>query len=141
MRPQDVHPDIREAVYPPPRRVAILGASDRPGRPSNDIAGALLRWGYEVVPVNPHCATVLGLKAWSTLSDVLGPLDVVTVFRRSEQVRDHLEDILAAAPKVLWMQDGVQDAHVTEAAMAAGIKVISDDCIARRIAQWQSSET
>lgn len=139
MSPEEISPAIRQAVYPPPRRVAIIGASDRPGRPSNDVAGALLRWGYEVIPINPNCASVHGLKAYATLSEVVGPLDIVDVFRRSEHVQAHLEDILAAAPRVLWMQDGVVDDRVAEAAIAAGIRVVQDDCIARRIAQWQSS--
>ena len=139
MPSNDFNPDIKKAVYPPPRRVAILGASDRPGRPSNDVAGALLRFGYDVVPVNPNCVLVHGFKAWSSLSDVIGPLDIVDVFRRSEHVHDHLEEILAAAPRVLWLQDGVKHAEVAEAALTAGIMVVQDDCIARRIAQWQSS--
>lgn len=139
MPSNDFNPDIKKAVYPPPRRVAILGASDQAGRPSNDVAGALLHWGYDVIPINPNCALVHGLKAWSSLSEVDGPLDIVDVFRRSEHVQDHLEDILAAAPGVLWMQDGVAHASVAEAAMAAGIMVVQNDCIARRIAQWQSS--
>ena len=138
MPSNDFNPEIKKAVYPPPRRVAILGASDQPGRPSNDVAGALLRWGYDVVPVNPNCELVHGLKAWSSLSEVDGPLDIVDVFRRSEQVQSHLEEILAAAPRVLWMQDGVSNARVAEAATAVGILVIQNDCIARRIAQWQS---
>lgn len=140
MSPEEISPAIRQAVYPPPRRVAIIGASDRPGRPSNDVAGALIRWGYEVIPVNPGSASVRGLKAWSSLSDLDGPLDIVNLFRRSEHVKGHLEEILAAAPVVLWMQDGVQDATVAGAAMAAGIMVVQNDCIARRIAQWQLSE-
>jgi predicted CoA-binding protein len=137
----DFDPVILQAVFPPPRRIAILGASDHSGRPSNGVAGALLNWGYTIYPVNPNCRAVHGLKTYGSLSDIEGPLDIVNVFRRSESVAGHLEEILAAAPTVLWMQDGVGDDVVAETAKAAGIMVVSDDCIARRIAQWQSSLT
>ena len=127
--------ELADLIYPPPRTVAVLGLSDRAGRPSYEVAALLLRWGYEILPVRPGQGTILGRPCHATLSCVPGPVDIVDVFRRSEHVRGHLDDILAVRPKLLWLQDGVRDDAVAEAARRAGIAVVQDDCLARRIAE------
>ena len=128
------------AFYPPPRTIAVVGLSDSPGRPSHDVAGALVRWGYRVIPVNPHIASALDRPSYPTLGDVPVPIDVVDVFRRSEHVPQHMTDILAVRPRLLWLQDGVTCAPLAEAARERGILVVQDDCLARRIAEQRSSK-
>jgi uncharacterized protein len=130
-----LEPELADLIYPPPRRVAVLGLSDRAGRPSHDVAALLLRWGYEIIPVRPGQGTILGQPCHATLSCVPGPVDIVDVFRRSEHVRGHLDDILSVRPRLLWLQDGVRDDAVAEAARRAGIAVVQDDCLARRIGE------
>lgn len=133
-------PAIALAVYPPPRTVAVIGLSNRPGRPSHDVAGALLRWGYHVIPVNPGIESVFDVPCHPDLTSVSEAVDIVVVFRRSEFVRQHLDDILARKPGLLWLQDGVRDDQVATAARQAGILVVQDDCIARRVAMLLQSQ-
>jgi len=125
---------VLELMYPPPRTVAVLGWSDRPGRPSREVALALSHWGYLVIPVNPQIPTTPANAVYPTLRQVPGVIDIVDVFRRSEHVQQHLEDILLVRPRLLWLQDGVEDDVTAEAARRAGILVVQDDCLARRIA-------
>ena len=129
----ELAPEIAAIIFPPPRTIAVLGLSDRPGRPSLEVAEALLRWGYDVVPVNPAVPSILGRPAFATLGQIQRAIDVVDVFRRSECVREHLPDILIARPRLLWLQDGVRDDFVAAAARAEGIQVVQNDCLARRI--------
>jgi len=98
------------------------------------VAGALLRWGYRVIPVNPGIESVLGVPCYPDLASVPETVDIVNVFRRSEYVPEHLEDILLKRPILLWLQDGVREDHVALAAREAGMLVVQDDCIARRVA-------
>lgn len=130
----DLAPEISALIFPPPRTIAVLGCSDRRGRPSFEVAEALLRWGYEVIPVNPAVPSLLGRPAFATLGQIQRAIDVVDVFRRSEYVREHLQDILDARPRLLWLQDGVKDDDVAAQALASGIRVVQNDCLARRIA-------
>jgi predicted CoA-binding protein len=125
---------VVELIYPPPRTVAVLGWSDRMGRPSREVALALSQWGYRVIPVNPGIAATPAQPVYPTLEQVPVPIDIVDVFRRSEHVRQHQDDILLVRPRLLWLQDGVTDEVTAEAARQAGITVVQDDCLARRIA-------
>ena len=129
--------ELADLIYPPPRRVAVLGASPNPLRPSHEVASLLVRWGYEVFPVRPGLTTLFGRPAYESLSQ-LPPVDIVDVFRRSEHVQSHLADILALRPKLLWLQDGVRDEQVAEEARRLGIVVVQDDCLARRIAELRA---
>jgi predicted CoA-binding protein len=73
---------------------------------------------------------------FASLAEVPGPIDIVLVFRRSENVRAHSQEILDCGPAVLWLQDGVRDDALAGEARARGIQVVQDDCIARRYAEW-----
>lgn len=125
--------DLAALIHPPPLRVAILGASPNPHRPSHEVGLQLLHWGYDVIPVRPAVATVFGRPCFATLADVPLPVDIVDVFRRSEFIQAHLPEILAVRPRVLWLQDGVRDDRAAATAREAGIVVVQDDCLARRL--------
>ncbi|MPZ22815.1 MAG: CoA-binding protein [Dehalococcoidia bacterium] len=85
--------------------------------------------GYDVTPVNPVLATVFGKPALDSLDDLPGPIDMVTVFRRSEDVPGHLDEILRAKPRYVWMQSGIRSDAVADKLAAAGIKVVQDRCL------------
>ncbi len=110
-------------------RIAVVGLSDDPNRPSYQIASYLKSEGYEVVPVNPTHATVMGLRSYPTLKDVPGEVDVVNVFRRPELCADIARDAIAIGAKGLWLQSGVRNDDARKLAQSAGIDFVQDRCI------------
>jgi predicted CoA-binding protein len=116
------------------RRVAVLGIkTERQAyQPAFYVPQYLAAAGLEVVPVPvyyPEVTEILGQKVYRKLADVPGSVDMVNVFRRSEDVPPHLEDILAAKPKSVWLQSGIRNDHVAEQLARAGIKVVQDRCL------------
>ena len=111
------------------KRVAVVGMSDDPTRPSHGIGGYLAAHGYEVIPVNPTHEKVLGRKCYARLSDVPGTIDLVNVFRRSEFCADVTRDAIAAGAKGIWLQSGIRNEEARELAEAAKIDFVQDRCI------------
>jgi predicted CoA-binding protein len=111
------------------RRIAVVGASDRPGRPSNGVFAFLLARGYDAVPVNPTIAgrEVHGRTALPAL-DEAAPLDMVDVFRRSSQAGAVVDDAIRLGARSVWLQLGVTDEAAAERARAAGLIVVMDRC-------------
>lgn len=112
--------------------VAVLGASDDPSRPSNDVFGYLVRHShYRLYPVNPNVAEVGGVKAYPRLADLPEVPDMVDVFRRREHLSGVLDEVLALEPlpKCLWLQQGLYDEQVARRARAAGLTVVMDRCL------------
>ena len=115
------------------RRIAMVGASSNPMRPSNGVMRQLLDWGYEVVPINPNCEEVLGQRAYPTLEEATaatGKFDVVDVFRRSEHVPDIARSAVATGSGALWLQLGVVNWEAAQIAHEAGLPVVMDRCTA-----------
>src|SRR5688500_16941833 len=110
-------------------RIAIVGLSDDPSRPSYQIASYLMSEGYEAVPVNTTHATVLGLKSYPTLKNVPREADVVNVFRRPEFCADIARDAIAKGAKGVWLQSGVRNDEAKRLAQSAGIDYVQDRCI------------
>jgi hypothetical protein len=117
------------------RRIAVVGLSPRPDRPSHAIAAYLVRAGYEVVPVNPEIDEVMGLRAYPDLRGAPGPIDIVDIFRRSEFVGPIVDEAIEIGAGAIWMQDGVIDEAAAARARARGLTVVMDDCILRRHAE------
>ncbi|HEX6184377.1 MAG TPA: CoA-binding protein [Pyrinomonadaceae bacterium] len=116
------------------QRVAVLGIkTERQAyQPAFYVPQYLAAAGLEVVPVPvyyPEVTEILGQKVYRKLADVPGPVDMVNVFRRSEDIPPHLEDILAAKPKSVWFQSGIRHDQVAEQLARAGIKVVQDLCL------------
>jgi len=111
------------------RRVAMVGLSANPNRPSFFAATYLKDYGYEIVPVNPAYREVMGFPCYPRLEDVPGPLEVVDIFRRAEDVPPLVESAIALGARVIWMQLGVLHAAAAERAKAAGLKVVMDRCM------------
>ena len=110
-------------------RIAVVGLSDDPSRPSYRIAGYLLQAGFDVVPVNPNCHSVMGMKCYASLEDVPGTVDVVNVFRRPEFCVDVARSTVAVKARGLWLQSGVRSAEAQKIAVTAGIDFVQDRCI------------
>ena len=116
------------------RNVAILGLSETPGRPSHNVARALQKFGYRIVPVNPAAQEILGERAWPDLESALagaGPIDVVDVFRRPEHVAAIVTEAIRLKVPALWLQDGVIDEAAAGKARAAGIFTVMNRCMFR----------
>jgi predicted CoA-binding protein len=112
------------------RTIALVGASDRPDRPSHGVMAALQAHGYRVLPVNPALTGehILGEYVWNNLGDIGVPIDIVDVFRRSDAVGPVVDEAIAVGAGAVWMQLGVVDADAAARAEAAGLKVVMDRC-------------
>jgi uncharacterized protein len=114
------------------RRIAVVGLSANPMRPSNSVARFLIANGYDVTGVNPNLAgkTVLGRPVYASLAELPEPPEIVDVFRRSEYVADVAEQSIAVGARVLWTQLGVKDDAAAARARAAGLQVVQNRCTA-----------
>ena len=124
--------DYLAGILKSAKTVAVVGASANPARASNYVARFLSQQGYLVHPVNPgHAGQAIdGRPTFARLADVPGPIDLVDVFRRSEDVASVVDEVLALdpPPKAIWMQMGVRDDAAAAKAEAAGIAVVMDRC-------------
>lgn len=111
------------------KRIAMVGLSSNPFRPSHYAAIYLLAEGYDVVPVNPGEKEILGRQSYASLRDIPGPVEVVDIFREPSAVPPIVEDAIAIGAKVVWMQLGVINEAAAERARAAGLEVVMDRCM------------
>jgi uncharacterized protein len=111
------------------RTIAIVGASSNPEKPSHGIMRQLLNAGYRVIPVNPRETEVLGQKAYASLDEVPGPIDIVDVFRRSEDTPPIADQAVGAGAKALWLQLGISNEDAAARAKAGGLAVVMNACI------------
>ena len=117
------------------RTIAVVGASQRRGRPSHGVMAYLQRRGYRAIPVNPNAAgsTIHGETCYASLADVSEPIDMVDIFRRSEAAGAAVDQAIAVGAKVIWMQLGVRDDAAAARAEARGLKVVMNRCPAIEI--------
>ncbi len=114
-------------------RIAMVGASANPARPSHGVMSYLMRHGYEVVPINPKLDEVLGELSYPTLEDAVaatGPFDIVDVFRRPEHTPDIARSTVATRAGALWLQLGVVNWDAAQIAHDGGLVVVMDRCTA-----------
>ena len=116
------------------KTIAVLGIKTeaQAGQPAFYVPQYLHRAGFQLVPVPVYYLQVthiLGLPVYRTLKDIPFPIDLVNVFRRSQDVEPHVDDILATRPKGVWMQSGIRNDAVAEELAKAGIKVVQDRCL------------
>jgi predicted CoA-binding protein len=116
------------------RTIAVVGLSPKPERPSHEVARYLQKAGYQIVPVNPGHAEILGQRSYPTLAAAARDhaIDVVNVFRHSDRAGVVVDDAIALrpAPRLIWLQEGVVDAAAATRAGAAGIAFVMDRCLA-----------
>lgn len=121
------------------RRIAVIGASSNPARPSYEVFRSLMDRGLDCVPVNPRERDVHGIKAFPTLIDAVaatGPVDLVDVFRRPELCIPHAEEAVAVGARCLWLQLGVVSWEAARIAHEAGVDVVMDRCTAIEWGRW-----
>ncbi|GAA3536305.1 CoA-binding protein [Aeromicrobium flavum] len=107
---------------------AIVGLSDNPSRTAHSIAQLLQARGKRIVPVHPDAPVVLGEQGYATLADVPFPIDVVDVFRRSEQAGPFADQAVQVGAKAVWFQLGVIDVAAFDRTIAAGVPMVMDTC-------------
>ena len=123
---------IRE-VFRDTRRIAVLGIKTeaQAGQPAFFVPDYLQRAGYDIIPVPvyyPDATVILGQPVFRRVADAPGPVDLVVVFRRSQDVPPHVDDLLAARPKAVWMQSGIRNEDAARRLAEAGIQVVQDRC-------------
>jgi predicted CoA-binding protein len=111
------------------KTIAVVGLSASPMRPSYGVSAYMQSQGYRIIPVNPTISGALGEKAYASLRDVPEKIDIVDIFRRSENVPAIVDDAIAVGAPVIWMQEGVVHEEAAERARAAGAFVVMDRCI------------
>lgn len=116
------------------RRIAVLGIKpeSRSGAPAFYVPEYLVQHGYDVIPVPvyyPEVIEILDRPVYRRLRDIPGPVDMVNVFRRPPDIPPHLPDILAARPRVVWLQLGIAHDEAAETLARAGIRVVQDRCL------------
>lgn len=112
------------------RTIAMIGASDRPDRPSYGVMKFLQGQGYRVIPVNPQITGehIHGEYVWRELSQIGEPIDMVDIFRRPQAAGEAIDEAIAAGAKAVWLQIGVVNDEAAARAEAAGLKVVMDRC-------------
>jgi len=125
------HAEVAVQLLRSSRVIAVVGASDRPDRPSYGVAAYLQAHGYRIIPVNPTLAHVLGQTCYPSLRAIPEPFDLVDVFRRPEALPSVVDDALAAGATAMWFQDGVVHPVAIQRARDAGLTVVADDCTMR----------
>jgi len=109
--------------------IAVVGLSSNPERTSNRVASYLQEQGYRIIPVNPNETQVLGETCYAELGDVPEKIDVVDVFRKSDDVPPVIDAAIKAGVKAVWMQEGIVNEPAAKKARQAGIKVVMDKCM------------
>ncbi len=122
--PEEIRKILKES-----KTVAIIGLSNKAGRPSHDVGVYLKEQGYTVIPVNPKLTEWEGVKSYSSLSKVPGPVDIVDIFRRAGAIDGLVGEIAAKKPRCAWLQLGIVNNEAAERIRQAGIEVVQDRCM------------
>ncbi|MGF7184838.1 hypothetical protein GGQ84_000923 [Desulfitispora alkaliphila] len=120
-----------DEIFKKIKTIAVVGLSDKPERPSYQVARYMQEKGFNIIPVNPRVDVVLGKKAYPDLAQIPDnvQVDMVNVFRKSEDVPPIAEEAVARKAKVLWMQEGVVSQEAAQIAEQAGLQVVMDKCV------------
>ncbi|MFC1524154.1 CoA-binding protein [Thermodesulfobacteriota bacterium] len=111
------------------KTIAVVGLSPKNNRPSHQVAQYLIDTGYTVIPVNPGQDHILGLTCYPDLLSIPEPVDIVNIFRRSEDIPPIVDQAIAIQAAVVWMQQGIINQEAAQKAETAGIRVVMDKCI------------
>lgn len=120
---------LEEKILKEYRTVAMVGLSPDPRRPSHKVASYLAEHGYEVIPVNPHAKEILGKTSYPDLSSVPKGVEVVDIFRKSEEVMPVVDEAIKIGAKAVWMQEGVINEQAASRARDMGLLVVMNKCM------------
>jgi predicted CoA-binding protein len=120
-----------DALLSQSRTIAVVGLSDKEDRPSYQVSAAMLDAGYQIIPINPARTEILGQTCYASLADIPNTMkvDIVNVFRRSDQTLESAQQAVAIGANALWLQQGVYNEETAEVAQNGGLQVIMDRCI------------
>jgi uncharacterized protein len=121
-------PETIRRIFEEYRTIAVVGLSSKRDRPSNGVAGYMRSKGYKVIAVNPNETAVFGEKAYPNLASVPEAIDLVDIFRRSDEAGKAVDEAIAAGAKAVWLQEGVVDHNAAQRAIDAGLMVVMDRC-------------
>ena len=122
-------PEVIRRILDECRTIAVVGLSSNPIRPSHGVARYLQQQGYRIIPVNPNEREVLGEKCHAGLAEIPEPIDLVDIFRRSDEAGHHVDEAIRLGARAVWLQEGVIDEAAAARASAAGLLVVMDRCI------------
>lgn len=111
------------------KNIAVVGMSKNPDKAAHYVPKYLHEQGYDIVPVNPTATEILGKKCYSNLLDIPITIDIVDVFRPSEEVRPVIEEAIKLKPKVIWLQEGIHNQEAEDLARQVGIDVVFNRCM------------
>jgi len=111
------------------KQVAVVGMSKNQNKAAHYVPKYLSDNGYDIIPINPTTDTILGKKCYETVSDIDGHVDIVDVFRPSDQVLPVIVEAIKKKPKVIWLQEGIHNPEAEDLARKAGIQVVYNRCM------------
>jgi len=111
------------------RTVAVIGMSKHSSKAAHYVPKYLLDNGYDITPVNPNADEILNISCYDYVSEIEGSIDIIDVFRPSEQISSIIHDCIEKKPKVIWLQEGIHDFESEELAQKAGILVVFNRCM------------
>jgi predicted CoA-binding protein len=121
--------DSIERILSEAKTIAVVGLSSDTTRASNGVSRYMQSNGYRIIPVNPNEKTVIGEKAYARLEDIPEKIDLVDIFRRSEEAGQHVDEAIRMGARGVWLQEGVIDQAAAQRALEAGLMVVMDRCI------------
>lgn len=126
---EKIRVSIEEKILKEFRNVAVVGLSSDPEKPSYGIASYLAEQGYNIIPVNPNAQEILGRTSYPDLSSIPEKVEVVEIFRRSEDVIPIVEEAIKIGARAVWMQEGIVNEEAAAKARDAGLLVVMDKCM------------
>ena len=111
------------------KKVAVIGMSQHSSKAAHYVPKYLLDNGYDVTPVNPNAEKILDISCYNSVSEIQGPIDIIDIFRPSEQISTIIQECIEKKPKVIWLQEGIHDIKSEELAQNAGILVVFNRCM------------
>lgn len=125
----DEHNDEQIRKFYSLKNIAVVGMSKNPEKAAHYVPKYLAEKGYNIIPVNPSADKILDKKCYHDISEVPVPIDIVDIFRPSEEVLPVVKEAVLKCPKVIWLQEGIHNQEAEEIARKAGIEVVFNRCM------------
>ena len=126
---RDSHSDQQIVDILSLRTVAVIGMSKHSSKAAHYVPKYLIDSGYDVTPVNPTADKILDIRCYDSISEINGSVDIIDVFRPSDQIQSIIHDCIEKKPQVIWLQEGIHDFESEELARKAGILVVFNRCM------------